>query len=61
VEVPAAYVTSCAFGGADLTDLYITTAAWELTPEQEQRQPHAGGLFRIRPGVAGVPLTPFAG
>jgi len=26
VELPVAHVTSCAFGGADLRDLYITTA-----------------------------------
>src|SRR5258708_8461134 len=31
LTVPAAYPTSCAFGGPDLRDLYITTPATPLT------------------------------
>jgi sugar lactone lactonase YvrE len=58
VEVPAARVTKPAFGGADLTDLYITTAAAD---EPDPKQPHAGGIFRARPGVAGRPANAFAG
>ena len=53
VEVPASYTTKAAFGGPDLTDLYITTAAG---PE-----PHAGGLFLVEPGVAGTPAPAYAG
>jgi sugar lactone lactonase YvrE len=58
VELPAARVTSCCFGGPDLTDLYVTTAA---SDEPDPAQPHAGGLFRIRPGVAGFPTYAFGG
>ncbi len=58
VDVPAARVTSCCFGGAGLGDLYITSAA--PGPEPLARpQPHAGGLFRARPGVAGLPTDVF--
>jgi len=53
VRVPATQVTSCAFGGADLRDLYITTAAEGLSPAQRREQPHAGALFRVQPGVVG--------
>ncbi|MDQ3579204.1 MAG: SMP-30/gluconolactonase/LRE family protein [Actinomycetota bacterium] len=53
VEVPVSQVTSCAFGGPDLADLYITTASAGLSPIQRVEQPHAGALFRVRPGVAG--------
>lgn len=61
IRLPAARITSCAFGGPGLTDLYVTSAAAGLTESQLAEQPHAGGLFVIRPGVAGRPSTPFAG
>jgi sugar lactone lactonase YvrE len=61
VRVPAAQVTSCAFGGPDLRDLYITTAARAVAPRDRAAQPAAGGLFRARPGVAGVAPHHFAG
>ena len=59
--VPAALVTKCAFGGQDLADLYITTASRGLTAEERRLQPHAGGLFRARPGVAGQAPRAFKG
>jgi sugar lactone lactonase YvrE len=58
IQVPAAQTSSCAFGGADLGDLYITTAARGVSVAE---QPHAGGLFRCRPGVVGQPEFAFAG
>lgn len=61
IELPATQVTSCAFGGTDGGDLFITTAAAGLTPQQQAEQPQAGGLFRCRPGVTGPPATPYAG
>ena len=61
IDLPVSRVTSCTFGGEDLGDLYITTARGDATPEQLAGEPHAGGLFRCRPGVRGVPPVPFAG
>lgn len=61
VELPATQITSCAFGGAELTDLYITSARENLSRDTLERQPLAGALFRHQPGVAGLPTTPFAG
>jgi sugar lactone lactonase YvrE len=61
LPVPATHPTSCAFGGPDLGDLYVTTAATALTPEERLRQPLAGGLFRCRPGVQGRPAHRFKG
>jgi sugar lactone lactonase YvrE len=61
VAVPTTYPTSCAFGGSDLGDLYITTAATALTPDERLREPLAGGLFRCRPGVHGRPAHRFGG
>lgn len=61
VRVPAMRVTSCAFGGEKLDELYITTARTGLSEFELADQPHAGGLFRTRPGVAGVAAFEFAG
>jgi sugar lactone lactonase YvrE len=55
IELPVSRVTSCCFGGPDLTDLYITTAWQGLRPEQRALEPLAGGLFQCRPGVTGQP------
>ena len=53
VEVPVTLVTSAAFGGPDLNDLYITTARHRLKPEERASQPHAGSVFHCRPGPVG--------
>jgi sugar lactone lactonase YvrE len=53
LPVPASLTTKCAFGGPDLTDLYITTGWIGLDAAARASQPHAGGLFRARPGVRG--------
>jgi sugar lactone lactonase YvrE len=61
VPLPASQPTSCAFGGADLGDLYVTTAAQRLTPEQLAREPGAGHVLVLRPGPRGLPESRFAG
>jgi sugar lactone lactonase YvrE len=61
VDVPTSATSSCAFGGPDLEDLYITTATHTLTDADRAAQPHAGGLFRYRPGVRGLPVPEFGG
>lgn len=61
VPVPAAYPTSCTFGGDDLGDLFITTAATKMSAPERARQPHAGGVFVARPGVTGRAPNRFAG
>jgi len=58
VDVPAARVTSCTFGGAELDTLYVTTARPDVP---DARQPHAGGVFGVRPGSRGLPAHRFAG
>jgi sugar lactone lactonase YvrE len=59
VDVPAAQVTSCAFGGQDLDELFITTGQEGFPAGGHSGQPHAGGLFRVRPGVRGRPTRRF--
>jgi sugar lactone lactonase YvrE len=58
VEVPVSQVTCPAFGGPDLTTLFITTAAKNLSEEQLAAEKHAGSLFAIDVDVAGQP-EPF--
>src|SRR3546814_20488988 len=59
IEMPVAQVTNCAFGGPDFDCLYITTAAINLDETALERQPLAGGLFAIVPGVKGLPAGTF--
>ncbi|MDQ2699993.1 MAG: SMP-30/gluconolactonase/LRE family protein [Actinomycetota bacterium] len=58
VEVGARQVTACTFGGPHLDELFITTSREDLDPEDD---PAAGSLFRVRPGVSGLPVREFAG
>ena len=57
IEVPVLRPTACAFGGADLTDLYVTTARRDL------RAPHPlSGSVLVVPGAGkGLPQPAFAG
>ena len=59
IPIPASHVTSCVFGGPDLGDLYITSAYSELSAAERATQPHAGRLFRCRPGPVGRPAFRF--
>lgn len=61
IDVPVSNPTCCAFGGGDLGTLYVTTATQRLTPEDLARQPLAGSLLALRPGVKGLPEGRFAG
>ncbi|MEO7318497.1 MAG: SMP-30/gluconolactonase/LRE family protein, partial [Chthoniobacteraceae bacterium] len=61
VELPVRDVTSCCFGGGACTDLYMTTATRDLDTAGRKEQPLAGGIFRARPGVSGMPTRCFAG
>lgn len=61
IEVPASQVTSCAFGGPRLDQLYISSAAEGLGPEARRAEPHAGSLFCLDPGIEGLPPQGYAG
>lgn len=61
VRMPVARPTSCAFGGPDLADMYVTSARGGLSTSELAAQPLAGALFVVRPGVRGLKATPFGG
>ena len=61
VLFPVSQVTSCAFGGPGLADLFVTSAAYRLGTDQLKQEPHAGATFICRPGTVGMPASSFAG
>jgi sugar lactone lactonase YvrE len=61
IAMPVQRPTSVAFGGAGLDELFVTSAARDLTPQELESQPQAGGLFRLKPGVIGIAERAFAG
>lgn len=54
VALPVSQPTMCAFAGARLDILYVTSATDKLTPEQRCSEPLAGALLRLRPGERGI-------
>lgn len=57
IELPCLETTSCAFGGEDLRDLYVTTGIHKSVQEE-----HGGRLFVIKGlGVKGQVAHPFRG
>lgn len=58
-ELDCSWPTSCAFGGADLATLYVTSARFTMTQAHLDARPQEGGLFAIRPGVRGLPAHRF--
>jgi sugar lactone lactonase YvrE len=62
IELPVGRVTSCTFGGADLDDLYITSARVGLSKDDLEQQPLAGSLFVIKNcGYRGLAPHRYAG
>lgn len=61
VPMPVSQVTSCTFGGDRLDRMFITSARIGLSDAQLAKEPLAGGLFEIDPGVTGLPTQQFAG
>lgn len=53
VNVPVPKVTSCAFGGANLNELYITTASYLMNKSILKKYPLSGSLFKA--------IVPFKG
>jgi sugar lactone lactonase YvrE len=60
-KLPAAHASCPAFGGANLDELYVTTAKQGLSEDDRRAQPLAGGLFRVDPGVKGLEEPAFKG
>lgn len=53
VRLPSPLTTKPAFGGRDVTELYVTSAFIDLSSEERAASPLAGSLFHLTPGVRG--------
>jgi sugar lactone lactonase YvrE len=60
VRLPASQVSACTFGGDDLGTLFVTTSRQDLDADDPDER-EAGSVFRVDPGVRGLPVLPFAG
>lgn len=60
VELPCTNPTSCAFGGPDLSTLYVTSARFGL-PRERLGDPLEGGLFAVETSTSGLPEPLFGG
>lgn len=60
IPVPALHTSSCIFGGADMNELYITSARSGMSPRELAEFPLSGGLFRVSTRVTGMPTYEFA-
>lgn len=61
VPVPVSRPTACIFGGPDYETLYVTSARDGLSAAELAREPLAGSVFCVRPGVGGRPEPRFFG
>lgn len=54
-KLPVSRVTSVAFGGENLSQLYVTTASYLLNDDELLREPLAGSLFVMETDTQGFP------
>ena len=61
IDLPCRSPTSCAFGGAGLAVLFVTSATFGLTTDEIDDNPAEGGLFALSGLGAGLPANLFKG
>lgn len=61
LSLPVSQVSSVAFGNADASSLFVTTAAHGLDAAALAREPLAGSIFVFDTDVAGIAASAFAG
>jgi sugar lactone lactonase YvrE len=60
IPMPVTQPTCVTFGGPDYSTLFITTARQRLAPEALAKEPSAGSVLAIEPGMCGLPEPRFA-
>jgi sugar lactone lactonase YvrE len=61
IALPTDHITNVAFGGPDMTTLFISSAKFELGDAQLAAQPLAGALFAVDTDAMGLAANLFAG
>ena len=52
-------MTSCVFGGAEMNELFITSARLGMDTAAMKKYPQAGGVFKMETNVTGMPTFEF--
>jgi sugar lactone lactonase YvrE len=61
VELPTPNVTSVAFGGPEMSTLFVGSARENATEEQLEQYPHSGAVLAVPTRVHGFPANTFGG
>ena len=61
IYLPVQRPTSCAFGGREFNQLFITSAWTGLSESERKEQPLAGDLFKVSTLFKGQPVNFFEG
>ena len=61
LRMPVPRPTSCAFGGADLATLFVTSARIGLDAAALAQAQHSGCVFAVQTGARGLPEPHFGG
>jgi sugar lactone lactonase YvrE len=61
VTIPVKQVTSCCFGGEDMSELFITTARYAMNAESLAKEPLAGSLFKVKTEFKGSNSNRYGG
>jgi sugar lactone lactonase YvrE len=59
IPMPALQTSSCAFGGKDMNELYVTSARKGMNTAELKKYPLSGGLFKVKTKVTGTPTFEF--
>jgi sugar lactone lactonase YvrE len=59
IELPAPNITSVAFGGPDLSTLFVGSAREKLTEQELERHPGSGAIFAVPTSVRGFAVHPY--
>lgn len=61
VSIPVLQPSSCAFGGKNMNELYVTSARLGMSEAGIRKYPLSGGLFKVGTKVEGMPTFEFIG
>ncbi|MHB1101907.1 MAG: SMP-30/gluconolactonase/LRE family protein [Devosia sp.] len=61
IDLPCSSPTSCAFGGPDLSTLYVTSSRFGMSQDQLNANPAEGGLFSLTLDARGRAANLFHG
>ena len=53
--MPVQYPTMPAFGGVDLSTVYVTSSSYMIDPDDRRSRPLEGGLFSFEAPARGLP------